>query len=491
MLARQARVLRGNACTRGAVAACTSGDLAIRNAALVNTLAQGDELFVFGKTGLGFLARCPVSDVAHVVIGQLRGKTLHHRIFAFTGFELTELLDQIFGMLACQLGVLGRARIAVCTVTGCAHSSKLLAAFGQIRLGHFGGCGGFGWSFGGGKSRRGKSSGKQEAGDEFHGESKVGMHNPLILQCFVHKNAPRLKLAPLHLSVSPASTRNAPMTAKASKKSTNPGPRSSARSTVVRAQQGKPSKLDPKTPLAYARNAPENLAGKEALAWLHTARFLTTAAQLHHLPPHDYPEFAFVGRSNAGKSTCINTLTQQKQLAYASKTPGRTQHINLFSIGRQGSTDAILADLPGYGYAAVNKTSKLRWQQVMANYLTSRENLAAVVLLCDPRLGLTELDEILLNVLRPRVEAGLQFVILLTKVDKLSKAEAAKALSVAKLQAGGGSVQLFSALKKVGVEDMALQLQAWSKAYVKKPVQEPVAGLAPELASDAVDAPGP
>lgn len=281
------------------------------------------------------------------------------------------------------------------------------------------------------------------------------------------------------------------MTAKASKKSTNPGPRSSARSTVVRAQQGKPSKLDPKTPLAYARNAPENLAGKEALAWLHTARFLTTAAQLHHLPPHDYPEFAFVGRSNAGKSTCINTLTQQKQLAYASKTPGRTQHINLFSIGRQGSTDAILADLPGYGYAAVNKTSKLRWQQVMANYLTSRENLAAVVLLCDPRLGLTELDEILLNVLRPRVEAGLQFVILLTKVDKLSKAEAAKALSVAKLQAGGGSVQLFSALKKVGVEDMALQLQAWSKAYVKKPVQELVAGLAPELASDAVDAPGP
>ena len=88
---------------------------------------------------------------------------------------------------------------------------------------------------------------------------------------------------------------------------------------------------------------------------MHTARFLTTAAQLHHLPEHDLPEIAFVGRSNAGKSTCINTLTQQKQLAFASKKPGRTQHINLFSLGKQGITDAVLADLPGYGYAAVAK----------------------------------------------------------------------------------------------------------------------------------------
>ena len=92
---------------------------------------------------------------------------------------------------------------------------------------------------------------------------------------------------------------------------------------------------------------------KYAMGWLHTARFLTTAAQLHHLPTYDLPEIAFVGRSNAGKSTCINVLTQQKRLAFASKTPGRTQHINLFAMGRQGKTDAVLADLPGYGYAAV------------------------------------------------------------------------------------------------------------------------------------------
>ena len=100
-------------------------------------------------------------------------------------------------------------------------------------------------------------------------------------------------------------------------------------------------------------------------------------------------------------------LTQQKRLAFASKTPGRTQHINLFSLGRQNQTDAVLADLPGYGYAAVPKADKVRWQQVMANYLVSRHNLRGFVLLCDPRHGLTELDEVLLNLLRERVAEGL------------------------------------------------------------------------------------
>ncbi len=203
---------------------------------------------------------------------------------------------------------------------------------------------------------------------------------------------------------------------------------------------------------------------KQALGWMHTARFLTTAAQLHHLPAYDLPEIAFVGRSNAGKSTCINVLTQQKRLAFASKTPGRTQHINLFALGRQGQTDTVLADLPGYGYAAVPKQDKLRWQQVMANYLVSRPNLVGVVLLCDPRHGLTELDEILLEVIRPRVEEGLKFTMLLTKADKLNKTEANKALSIARLQAGGGTVQLFSSLKKQGVDTLALQLWKWTHA---------------------------
>jgi GTP-binding protein len=110
----------------------------------------------------------------------------------------------------------------------------------------------------------------------------------------------------------------------------------------------------------------------------------------------------------------------------------------------------------------VPKQDKLRWQQVMANYLVSRENLRGIVLMCDPRHGLTELDEILLEVVRPRVEAGLKFLVLLTKADKLNRSEQAKALSIMKLQAGGGEVKLFSALKKQGVEEAALLLWQWT-----------------------------
>lgn len=202
---------------------------------------------------------------------------------------------------------------------------------------------------------------------------------------------------------------------------------------------------------------PPAVANKAAtpLGWMHTARFLTTAAQLDQLPPLDVPEIAFVGRSNAGKSTCINTLTQQRQLAFASKTPGRTQHINLFVLGKQGITDAVLADLPGYGYAAVPLADKRRWQQVMANYLHQRANLTGIVMLCDARLGLTELDELLLEVIRPRVEQGLHFLVLLTKADKLTRSEAAKILDITRLQTGGGHTMLFSALKKQGLEAAA------------------------------------
>jgi GTP-binding protein len=221
-------------------------------------------------------------------------------------------------------------------------------------------------------------------------------------------------------------------------------------------------------PAAYppraATAADPQVAERErvALGWLHTAHFLTSAPQLEHLPPVDLPEIAFVGRSNAGKSTCINTLTQQKQLAYASKKPGRTQHINLFALGKQGVTDAVLADLPGYGYAAVPKQDKIRWQQVMAQYLVSRENLAGIVLLCDPRHGMTELDEILLEVIRPRVETGLKLLLVLTKADKLTRSEATKALSIARLQAGGGQAMLFSALKKQGVNEVSQLLWQWT-----------------------------
>ena len=209
-------------------------------------------------------------------------------------------------------------------------------------------------------------------------------------------------------------------------------------------------------------DASAKVAATMALGWLHTAKFLTTAPQLHFLPPLDLPEIAFVGRSNAGKSTCINTLTQQKQLAFASKKPGRTQHINLFALGKQGVHDAILTDLPGYGYAAVPKADKIRWQQVMANYLVTRENLKGIVLMCDPRHGLTELDQILLDVVRPRVEEGLKFLVVLTKADKLTRVEQTKALSIMKLQAGGGEVRLFSAPKRKGIDEVATLLWQWA-----------------------------
>ena len=220
---------------------------------------------------------------------------------------------------------------------------------------------------------------------------------------------------------------------------------------------------------------------KVAMGWMHTARFLTTAAQLHQLPAIEVPEIAFVGRSNAGKSTCINTLAQQRQLAFASKKPGRTQHINLFALGKQGVMDAVLADLPGYGYAAVSRSDKQRWQQVMANYLVSRKSLSGIVLLCDPRLGLTELDEALLEVVRPRVEQGLKFLVLLTKADKLTRSEQAKALSITRLNAGGGEVRMFSALKKQGVDEVAQLLWQWAH-----PAVEPAAAPDSEPDSEPV-----
>ena len=209
---------------------------------------------------------------------------------------------------------------------------------------------------------------------------------------------------------------------------------------------------------------------KLALAWTHTARFLTTASQLVHLPATELPEIAFVGRSNAGKSTAINTLAQQKRLAFASKTPGRTQHINLFELGPKDAPDALFADLPGYGYAAVAKAAKLRWQKVMADYLEVRRSLSGVVLMVDSRLGLTDLDKQLLEFVAARVATGeIKLLVLLTKSDKLNRKEADAALRTTTEFLGGlttensdVAVTLFSALKKSGVGDVALALHDWT-----------------------------
>jgi GTP-binding protein len=210
-------------------------------------------------------------------------------------------------------------------------------------------------------------------------------------------------------------------------------------------------------------------AAKQALAWTHSARFLTTASRLDQLPLRELPEIAFVGRSNAGKSTAINTLAQQRRLAFASKTPGRTQHINLFELGPADAPDALFADLPGYGYAAVEREAKVRWQQVMADYLRERRDLTGVVLLADSRLGLTELDHRLLDWISLRVRTGqVRLLVLLTKADKLSRKEADASLRATTEALGAYSsddadvgVALFSALKKTGLEDVAETLYGW------------------------------
>ena len=222
-------------------------------------------------------------------------------------------------------------------------------------------------------------------------------------------------------------------------------------------------------PLAAASPESTVAAHKRALAWAHTARFLTTASQLDQVPVTELPEIAFVGRSNAGKSTAINRLTQQKRLAFASKTPGRTQHINLFELGPKDAPNAWFADLPGYGYAAVARGAKLRWQKVMADYLEIRRSLSGVVLMIDSRLGFTDLDRQLLEFVAPRVGSGaVRLLVLLTKADKLNRREAADALAAAQTVLGeltteqaDVSVTLFSALNQAGVGDAACVLHQW------------------------------
>ncbi len=210
-------------------------------------------------------------------------------------------------------------------------------------------------------------------------------------------------------------------------------------------------------------------AARTALAWTHGARFLTTASRLDQLPGGELPEIAFVGRSNAGKSTAINTLAQQRRLAFASRTPGRTQHINLFALGPKDAPDALFADLPGYGYAAVERAAKLRWQAVMADYLATRRPLHGVVLLVDSRLGLTDLDLRLLELVRPRVTNGeVRLLVVLTKADKLNRREAAAALQAAQQplgeiagEASDIGVTLFSALSRDGLDDLAETVHGW------------------------------
>jgi GTP-binding protein len=200
---------------------------------------------------------------------------------------------------------------------------------------------------------------------------------------------------------------------------------------------------------------------------LHQARFFTTVNHLRDLPPTPQPEIAFAGRSNAGKSTAINILCNQKRLAFASKTPGRTQHINYFSVGPADAPVAHIVDLPGYGYAEVPGAAKAHWQQLLSTYLQSRAQLCGMILMMDSRRPLTELDQIMIDWFAP---TGKPIHALLTKCDKLTRQEMTNALratkkSFAEYKAAGYrgelTVQLFSALKRTGIEEAHELIESW------------------------------
>lgn len=222
---------------------------------------------------------------------------------------------------------------------------------------------------------------------------------------------------------------------------------------------------------------------------LWQARFFTTVNHLRDLPSLQVPEVAFAGRSNAGKSTAINILCNQKKLCFASKTPGRTQHINYFSIGgahvaqhrkdatRVDEIRALLVDLPGYGYAEVPGAAKNHWNQLLGNYVQKRDQLSALILIMDSRRPFTDLDRQMLEWYAP---TGRPVHCLLTKADKLNRNEATNALRMTNTVLASYTdehgvpfpftAQLFSSLKRIGIEEADAKIQQLTgldQPYVK------------------------
>ena len=188
------------------------------------------------------------------------------------------------------------------------------------------------------------------------------------------------------------------------------------------------------------------------------ATFYITAHHLSDLPPPLGPEIAFAGRSNAGKSSAINTLVDHNRLAFVSKTPGRTQQINFFSL----PGGAFLVDLPGYGYAKVQRELRAHWEQLLSTYLQTRGSLFGMVLIMDARHPLTPLDNQMLNWF---ASTGKPVHVLLSKSDKLSRQEAQRTLrsvqSRLREYADNYTAQLFSSSKKQGMEEAEGVIGGW------------------------------
>ncbi len=204
-----------------------------------------------------------------------------------------------------------------------------------------------------------------------------------------------------------------------------------------------------------------------------SARFRTSAASIAQLPGAGLPEIAFAGRSNAGKSTTINVLTRQGRLAFASKTPGRTQLINFFALSRRlpQSTPqkplredvGFLVDLPGYGYAKAAAETRSGWSELIAGYLANRPSLTGIVIVMDARRPFMPADEWLIEFFSSR--SHVRQLWLINKCDQIKKAERASVLAKARSRAQSlgehVSVQLFSGLKKEGVEELQTTLLSW------------------------------
>ena len=196
------------------------------------------------------------------------------------------------------------------------------------------------------------------------------------------------------------------------------------------------------------------------------AVFLTTVANLRDLPQDSLREIAFAGRSNAGKSSAINTLAGRVRLAFVSKTPGRTQHLNYFTL-EEGK---YFVDLPGYGFAKAPEAIRSQWEGLIGPYLSKREQLVGLVVIMDSRRPFTDLDIRLIDWFRP---TGRPIHILLSKADKLSRQEQTKILRSVKAEVATWgdaelySVQLFSSLKKTGVEEAERVLAGWLDIELK------------------------
>ncbi len=195
------------------------------------------------------------------------------------------------------------------------------------------------------------------------------------------------------------------------------------------------------------------------MSLFQNAAFFTTVNHLKDLPD-TRAEVAFVGRSNAGKSSAINTLANRTRLAYVSKTPGRTQHINFFDLGQE----RFLVDLPGYGFANVPEAVRAHWVELLGRYLGERQSLIGLLLIMDARHPLKDLDLRMLNYIAP---TGRPVHILLSKADKLSRQEQTQTLRNVKAelaQWSNVSVQLFSSLKKQGMDTVEGIVKTWFDA---------------------------